>query len=166
MTADIELLPLPEHTEAGEFTFDAHVFEHMDMVSYARANVAHATASKDAEIERLREEVEKWRRPCQEFLDKTEWVQHTGTVRELGHHRADILRERIQRAEARAERLAEALRGMILNSPGGHSCEDFHHYKSDMHMPGDDCPVQIRWNKAVTTAKVALRDHDQEARNG
>lgn len=79
----------------------------------AEQEAIDATTALEAareDVTRLVAEVEKWKHPCQEFLDKTEWVQHTGTARELGHHRADILRDRIKQAEARAERLAVALR--------------------------------------------------------
>lgn len=116
---DVKLLPLPASRNtvlirgeghSGEISASPceHYFDPDTVLDYARACVAHATAAKDAEIESLRGDVEKWKRPCQEFLDKTEWVQHTGTARELGHHRADILRDRIKQAEARAERLVEA----------------------------------------------------------
>ena len=104
MTADIKLLTMPEPMRVlGTRGKDA-------AEAWCRANVAHATAAKDAEIERLRAEVERWRVLCRERLDKTEWVQQTAKPRELGQHRADILRQRIEQAEARAGRLEEALR--------------------------------------------------------
>ena len=114
MTADVELQPpaapwLGYDPERG----DLHGFSHDEV----RGIVAHATAAKDAElvelrstIEALRAEVEKWEVPCREWMDKTEWVQQTAKVGELGMHRADVLRLRLEQAEARAERLAEALR--------------------------------------------------------
>lgn len=49
MTADIELLPLPRTLQHAD---DADLATHVQ--DYARANVAHATAAKDAEIEALR----------------------------------------------------------------------------------------------------------------
>lgn len=104
---DIKLLPLPEKEQLANpyLSRGATAYGHTDetLQAYARACVSSAT-------EALRAEVEKWKVPCLEWLDKTEWVQQTVKPRELGHHRADILRERIQRSEARAERLAEALR--------------------------------------------------------
>ena len=66
---DIKLLPLPLHTEAGEFTFDAHVFEHEDMVSYARDNVEHHTAAQAAEIELLRAEIVALKTDLHEYRD-------------------------------------------------------------------------------------------------
>ena len=55
MTTDIELLPLPEPMRVlGTRGKDA-------AEAWCRANVAHATAAKDAEIERLREDAERYR---------------------------------------------------------------------------------------------------------
>src|SRR5690606_32578631 len=96
MTADIELLPLPElprqvegynsdYWEAGQIEEYA--------ADYARANVAHATAAKDAEIEALRAEVGQ------------EQDYAAGAARRV--LMAQIAQ---RRAEARAERLADALR--------------------------------------------------------
>lgn len=48
MTAEPDLLPLPDVKLDG---FTTH-----DMADYARANVAHATAAKDAEVEAARED--------------------------------------------------------------------------------------------------------------
>lgn len=76
--ADVELLPLPE----GEAIGWTQAWSYDQMRSYARANVAHATAAKDAEIEALRAEVAEWKRVAAAQGE----------------------------AKARAERLAEALR--------------------------------------------------------
>jgi len=54
-TADIELLPLPDWMEClGEVSA-------ADIRDYARANVEHATAPLQAEIEKLREALEEIR---------------------------------------------------------------------------------------------------------
>lgn len=39
----------------------------------------------------------------EEWQDKTEWVQQTATYDELGMHRADVLRKRIDQLEAKLE---------------------------------------------------------------
>lgn len=60
MTADTKLLPLPEKVEVDKhlptgvriYAYDANTLK-----DYARANVAHATAPLQAEIEALRVEV-------------------------------------------------------------------------------------------------------------
>ena len=62
MTADIELLPLPEpnYKWVGYTTREAEAI--------ARANVANATAAKDAEIEALRAEAARLRRSLHEAI--------------------------------------------------------------------------------------------------
>jgi hypothetical protein len=78
MSTDIELLPLYAELQGHP---KLEIIKH-----YARANVAHATAEKDAEIEALRAEVAEWKR--------------------VASAQAELHGE----AEARAERLAEAMR--------------------------------------------------------
>ena len=43
-----------------------------------------------------------------EWQEKTEWVQQTATYDELGMHRADVLRKRIEQLEEMNEYLDEA----------------------------------------------------------
>lgn len=86
MTADVELLPLPEHMKAWARSLAD------DAQAYARANVEHHTAAKDAEIEALRAEVDEWK-----AVAEWEGEQHDRVFKE-----ARALNER-------AERLAEAL---------------------------------------------------------
>lgn len=81
MTADVELLPLYAELQGHP---KLEIVKH-----YARANVAHATAAKDAEIEALRAE------------------------REVIGAEAVKYAEKSGRLEARAERLAEALRELV-----------------------------------------------------
>jgi hypothetical protein len=50
-------------------------------------------------VQRLRTELLEW-------LDKTKWVRQTCQTHELGLHRADILRDRIEALTAENERLA------------------------------------------------------------
>lgn len=45
----------------------------------------------------------------QEWLDKTEWVQTTSRFSELGMHRADVMRYRIEQADSRERYLSEKL---------------------------------------------------------
>jgi len=44
-----------------------------------------------------------------EWIDKTEWVQSTGDARELGKHRADVMRERVERLHSENEWLRGVL---------------------------------------------------------
>ena len=150
--ADIKLLPLPEHTEAGEFTFDAHVFEHMDMVSYARANVAHATAAKDAEIERLRTELSQVREAYQRRTRDMYAREDSITALREEVERWRILHEgeiaRRMDADDCAERLAEALRFYAdTNNWVGR-------FVTDPTTPAEE--------DGGDNARESLRDHDQD----
>ena len=44
-----------------------------------------------------------------EWLDKTEWVQETAHFSELGMHRAEVIRKRMEQADARDKYLHEKL---------------------------------------------------------
>lgn len=58
-------------------------------------------------------ELERFKAAYEEWHEKTEWVQETATYKELGKHRADVLRERIAELEKDAARenvLEEELR--------------------------------------------------------
>ena len=44
-------------------------------------------------------ELEKYRESWYEWSEKTDWIQETGTAKELGMHRADVLRKRIEDLE-------------------------------------------------------------------
>ena len=44
-------------------------------------------------------ELEKYREACSEWSEKTDWIQETATVKELGMHRADVMRKRIEDLE-------------------------------------------------------------------
>lgn len=76
-----------------------------------RANVAHATEARDAEIEALRAEV----REAREFRDKMANAIGNDQLRRFieKHGEPVPLTIRMQEAEARAERLAEALRELV-----------------------------------------------------
>ena len=82
MTADVKLLPLPKHSGKATDMFGqkTKLYSGIQMQDYALANVAHATAPLQAEIEALRAEVRRT------------------LVRQNGEW------------QARVERLAEALR--------------------------------------------------------
>lgn len=57
---------------------------------------------------------ERFKAAYMEWQDKTEWVQKTAKPSELGKHRADVMRERIAKAEAERDQLRaelEAIRG-------------------------------------------------------
>jgi hypothetical protein len=110
MTAETDLLPLPEPgmLHVGEprewFTAD-------QMHAYARANVAHAIAPLQAEIETLLAELD---------IRDSIIATHAADTREY--------QKRISQAEARAEQLAEALRHQrwcrTCAEDGWESCEE------------------------------------------
>lgn len=56
-----------------------------------------------AENDKLRNERDRFHFALNEWLDKTEWVQQSVKPRELGMHRADILRGRIDQLQAQAQ---------------------------------------------------------------
>lgn len=138
MTADIERLPLPEPGEA----MSKWAYHEADMEAYARACVAHATAAKDAEIERLR----------------AANIAYSEQVAKLIG--------RAGNAEARAERLAEALAllpdeiDMIENNPDEGmlmSCCGREVKSRGIH------DLLITHDKGCWYVSMrALRDHDKE----
>lgn len=101
MTAEPDLLPLPKVLAHWISLHAAHAADSADVRGfvehYARANVAHATAARDAEVEALQAEVETRK---EDYATLTEmWRADEAKYRDLA-----------EQAEARAERLAEALR--------------------------------------------------------
>jgi len=48
----------------------------------------------------------------QDWLDKTDWVQESAQGHELGMHRADVLRKRIEKLKAVNQELLEALQNL------------------------------------------------------
>ena len=44
-------------------------------------------------------ELEKYREAWYEWSEKTDWIQETATAKELGMHRADVMRKRIEDLE-------------------------------------------------------------------
>jgi len=80
-----------------------------------------------------------------------------------GHRQTmEGLRKHVATHKARAERLAGALRGMMIAAPGGHECLEFHHDKADRHFENDDCRPMLRWSEAREAARAALEQEPQE----
>lgn len=69
---------------------------------------------------------------CQEWLDKTEWVQASSQASELGQHRADVIKQRLDLVTGQRDELLVALRSVWLwmedqadgQSKGGHATFD------------------------------------------
>lgn len=98
--ADVEVLPLPDWG-------GAQIIPDNLIRDYARANVAHFTAAKDADVEALRAEVERL-------------TALTGGV----EVQRDANWQAYSDEKARAERLAEALRGIRRDALDGCSAMD------------------------------------------
>ena len=106
--ADVELLPLTEPARWCITGAEQQAALCEWAIDYARANVLHHTAAQAAEIEALRAEVAETR----EFRDKMANAIGNDQLRRFieKHGEPVPLTIRMQAAEARAERLAEALR--------------------------------------------------------
>ena len=126
MTADIELLPLYAELQGHP---KIEIIKH-----YARAYAAHATAAKDTEIKALQEEVSGLRAAriayASEFSATADGDPDTGNIHaniralkaEIEALRADVeawkashsmLTDTCHHFQAKAERLAEALRELV-----------------------------------------------------
>jgi hypothetical protein len=60
-------------------------------------------AEAASELRRLHAEVERLHRhelAAEQWIDKTHWVQKTSRPEEIGMHRADVLKQRIEKLEA------------------------------------------------------------------
>lgn len=80
-------------------------------------------AATDALMREAAEEITRLRHvevAFKEFLDKTEWVQQTAEPRELGRHRADVLLERLKRAESERDFLVEEYERAVGCGPQGY----------------------------------------------
>lgn len=96
-TSNVKLLPLPE--PSGDYT---NPYDGDGLENYARANVAHATAAKDAEIEALRAEVADLR---------GKWSHAESNLAACDSD--------LRVFQQRAERLAEALREALALARDG-----------------------------------------------
>lgn len=94
---EIKLPPLPKSFRVDYDDIDkeeVHLFSEVLLEAYARAAVEAATAP-------LRDRIASLETALHEWLDKTEWVQQTCRPRELGLHRADVLKARIAELETK-----------------------------------------------------------------
>ena len=147
--ADIVLLPLPEADGFME-TFDTHgcpvgsedAWGEKTVKETIRANVAHATAANDAEIERLVEEAKRQESLKEKYITQSDGWEHRCKAAEIEIERlqAEVRQEQDyaastarrvlmaqlaqRRAEARAEQLAEALREICKGAPESEPGDD------------------------------------------
>ena len=90
-------LTVKEYVEAGKETY----VEHQSKRRSVRL-VGHS----------VNEVVDKYKEAYLEYHHKTEWVQETGTAKEWGMHRADILRERIEALQEENAELKSRIAGL------------------------------------------------------
>lgn len=67
------------------------------LVEQLRAELSAVTAERDR--------LQQFEAAYNEWHDKTEWVQKTAEAHELGKHRADVLKDRVDKIQAEAEAL-------------------------------------------------------------
>lgn len=87
------VIPANDDLSGAQFLDDA-------LIAYARSAVEAATAPLGDRIASLEAALHEW-------FDKTEWVQQTCRPKELGLHRADILKARIAELEGAVTQLCE-----------------------------------------------------------
>lgn len=84
---------------------------HIIRVSEVFAELVRAehTAELEQENRLMRNRLEMVDKALTEWLDKTEWVQKSAQVHELGLHRADIIRARMTRLQTERDGIALAI---------------------------------------------------------
>src|SRR5690606_4052362 len=104
MTAETDLLPLPPLHIAPSVEPVDYPNVAQALMDYARANVAHATAPLQAEVEALRAEVDEWKRVA------AAQAELHGEAEE----RADRLREGLREADSKFPPLYHAINATML----------------------------------------------------
>lgn len=88
---------------------------------FADLVVSQHTAELEREAALMRARMERLEAANQAWSDKTDWVQKTSQWYELGMHRADVLRTRIEHLEAERTTLVEAICKRISQACGPRS---------------------------------------------
>ena len=76
---------------------------------FAELVLSEHAAELVREAQLMRNRMEMVDKALTEWLDKTEWVQKSAQVHELGKHRADIMRARIDRLQSECDGLVLAI---------------------------------------------------------
>ena len=79
----------------------------------------------EATIRRLQAEIDKLNSALKAWHDKTDWVQETAQPLELGMHRADVLKQRIERLRA----IEEAAKNLVKVKGRYHTEQAFNKLK-------------------------------------
>lgn len=85
-----------EALQLAERISDVQCSTREDAIAVAAA--ADMLCELHAKVQKLERERNSYKRACDEWTEKTEWVQRTVRPHELGMHRADALADRIARA--------------------------------------------------------------------
>lgn len=83
-------------------------------------NRASAVASLTARVAELEHERDQYKGAFDTWHTKTEWVQQTAKPRELGMHRADVIRNRIAHLEGLCGQAATVIERYRNETPLGH----------------------------------------------
>jgi len=92
-----------------------------------------------AELRRLH----NYESACEIWSEKTNWVQDSSQSHELGKHRADVLKDRIDRLHEVNQDLVEALE----------ECLGWHDFSNDMHKPIEVRAAYMRAREIITKAR-------------
>jgi len=117
------ILAQPAEAEGVDFGFDDRSVK-VSQEAYSiflereRHHLA-ALSSVTAERDRL----QQFEAAYNEWHDKTEWVQKTAKANELGKHRADVLKERVDKIQAEVEALRKDAERYRWASSGVHEAE-------------------------------------------
>jgi hypothetical protein len=159
MTAGTDLLPLPRTLRHPS---DADLAEHVQ--AYARACVSSATEALRAEVEDLEVQVAGLTVEVEHHTAYA--ITHRGALRYCNSNMRDAYSDekvRAETAEARAERLAEALRELadaVFAEFCGDETESMEPDDSKVSYPEDRCHITFGM---IRRARAAL---EQETTNG
>lgn len=87
-----------------------------DLFADVHPDFERAMRQRDAQL--MRNRLDMVGKALDEWQEKTDWVQATVRTHELGMHRADVLRARIETLEAQRDELLDALRPLITKRMG------------------------------------------------
>lgn len=97
--------PWPDDADA-EFD-DPSVARFADVI--AELVLAEHTAELEREAALMRARMERLEAALDEWASKTDWAQKSAQVHELGLHRADVLRTRIERLQGERDGIVQAI---------------------------------------------------------
>lgn len=169
MTTETDLLPLPKWMSnytipADDFECDKGVMLVDRMHDYARANVARAIATKDAEIDTLRTRLEDTVRDSTNKIEalRTEAEQHlrqamsNGAKARAAQAEADNLRTEVERLRAEVERLRTDGASAVRWAPGSaYWSEVLEELFGPDARKGIDV-LEARWRKELERADTAV----------